>query len=953
MPDRYSPKTIKLLFGTASYCAYPGCLAPLVFKDRGLLTVTAQISHIRSEKKNGPRYDKEYREDPNGFENLLLLCGTHHPPVDRHESEYLVDELLSWKAEQVKQADNPLGGADISAIQRIVNEEKPIASDAVLRGPIAHLDEAERLQQAEDRASEAPAEAAILFDQVATHLEASPFAGHASIVRRQQATALEAAHEYEAAARLRIDLGWHSYRAGDPFLALQQVKSVADQQAHLSQATVRAVNGLSTAAAFGYEHHATLDDVADAFDAMQPDDRARMECGLVLAEQAVAWHRTELLTEHENALKALAHSTSIDDHGLAVRARLLMCVAEASGDWDELVSTARTTYPAVVTAWVLARHARYLSLVGLPEQALERWLDATERATQTSTYGSAADWLYGQRTTRVQYWMLNGDPNDLHRRAQALRTAGGGAVLPEPYPLAERALSRMLDKKWPDAMECLNRYLSHAVTTASWAAEMSAHERLGDLFMVTEKWPEAVTHYVQSGRDKKLKQLAKLLPDEPFQFRPPSADAPHWERTSSFRFAAAIAELLPDDLASAWAGAAFHEVTSALRRAPVIDIWMPAFEAFASVADAATLEVAEAFLDFTAPYLNREYGEQWRTDDSHVKAMTKIADAHPTLRDRVREMLCKTILLDGEVGQAAALEGEEILSGNSALVSERLAVAAEDGNLSAALGLVIAGADTGPAEGVARQRLECYIEPVNHQPGVSSIGAGFGETAMLVTALDDADRQRFVEAMLVRVQDTCDGAWNRRDALGAVAVVGRCMSNDAKTKVFDTLLFFAENPTQSNSLFTFGNDSFSRFKVNFGNPSLAADALRAASELAHTPQQFEAIQRVAVELLPTGDDHACLVLARALRSVPAQYLAVDVVMFASHPNRWLRAFAAVAWARNPDRWSDLGIKLSSDPDPRVRYALASALNEIPAHASVRHTLSVDHRREIRRRVAEW
>lgn len=722
------------------------------------MTVTAQIAHIRSEKQNGPRYDAGYREDPNGFENLLLLCGVHHPPIDRHESEYSVDELLSWKTGQVKQADNPLAGADLAAIQRIVNEAKSIASDAVLRGPITHLDEAERLQQAEDRASEAPAEAAILFDQVATHLEASSFAGHASIVRRQQATALEAAHEYEAAARLRIDLGWRSYRAGDPFHALQQVKSVADQQVHLSQATVRAANGLSTAAAFGYEHPATLDDVADAFDAMQPGDQARTECGLVLAEQAVAWHRTELLTERGNALKTLAHSTSIDDHGLAVRARLLMCVAEASGDWDELVSTSRTTYPAVVTAWVLARHARYLGLMGLPEQALERWLDATERVTQIGAYGSAADWLYGQRTTRVQYWMRSGDPNDLHRLAQALRTAGGGSVLPEPYPLAERALSRMLDKEWPDALECLHRHLSHAVTTASWADEMSAHERLGDLFVATEKWPEAVTHYVQSGHNEKLERLTKLLPDEPFQFRPPPADVPHWERIASFRFATAIAELLPDDLASSWTGVAFQELISATRRASVIDIWMPAFKAFASVADAAPRGIAEAFLDLTAPYLDRGHSKQWEIGDSHVKALTKIAEGHPTLGDHVREMICMAILLDGKIGKAAALEGEEILSGNAALASERLSTAAENGNLSAALGLVISGADTRPAEKLARQRLERDIEPVSHQPGVRSIGTFLGETAMLITALDDADRQRFVEAMLLRVQDTCDEA---------------------------------------------------------------------------------------------------------------------------------------------------------------------------------------------------
>lgn len=71
MPDRYSLQTVKLLFGTALYCAYPGCLAPLVFKDRGRLTVITQIAHIRSENKTGLGMTRSTREDFIGFENLL------------------------------------------------------------------------------------------------------------------------------------------------------------------------------------------------------------------------------------------------------------------------------------------------------------------------------------------------------------------------------------------------------------------------------------------------------------------------------------------------------------------------------------------------------------------------------------------------------------------------------------------------------------------------------------------------------------------------------------------------------------------------------------------------------------------------------------------------------------------------------------------------------------------
>ncbi|KJK43684.1 hypothetical protein UK23_32150 [Lentzea aerocolonigenes] len=57
MARTYAEKTIKLLFGAARWCAYPGCEAALVFEDRGVLTVVAEIAHIRSEKPRGPRYD--------------------------------------------------------------------------------------------------------------------------------------------------------------------------------------------------------------------------------------------------------------------------------------------------------------------------------------------------------------------------------------------------------------------------------------------------------------------------------------------------------------------------------------------------------------------------------------------------------------------------------------------------------------------------------------------------------------------------------------------------------------------------------------------------------------------------------------------------------------------------------------------------------------------------------
>jgi hypothetical protein len=68
--------------------------------ERGATTIVADIAHIRSEKVGGPRHDPTYLGDIDGHENLLLLCGKHHRPVDRHEQLYTIAELEEWKAAQ-------------------------------------------------------------------------------------------------------------------------------------------------------------------------------------------------------------------------------------------------------------------------------------------------------------------------------------------------------------------------------------------------------------------------------------------------------------------------------------------------------------------------------------------------------------------------------------------------------------------------------------------------------------------------------------------------------------------------------------------------------------------------------------------------------------------------------------------------------------------------------------
>lgn len=125
MARNYTLLTIKTLFGAASSCAHPTCSDPLIFTERGVQTVVAEIAHIRSEVTAGPRHDPTFAGDINGPDNLLLLCGKHHRAVDRHASTYTTAELLVWKQEQVSAGGGlPLDDQDVRHYRRLSEQER-------------------------------------------------------------------------------------------------------------------------------------------------------------------------------------------------------------------------------------------------------------------------------------------------------------------------------------------------------------------------------------------------------------------------------------------------------------------------------------------------------------------------------------------------------------------------------------------------------------------------------------------------------------------------------------------------------------------------------------------------------------------------------------------------------------------------------------------------------------
>lgn len=95
--------TVKRLFAKSqNVCAMPRCQAHLVI---GKLVI-AEICHIRARRKNGPRYDPTLSvAAKDGFDNLLLLCPTHHTMVDKDPERYTAELLADFK--EMREREGP------------------------------------------------------------------------------------------------------------------------------------------------------------------------------------------------------------------------------------------------------------------------------------------------------------------------------------------------------------------------------------------------------------------------------------------------------------------------------------------------------------------------------------------------------------------------------------------------------------------------------------------------------------------------------------------------------------------------------------------------------------------------------------------------------------------------------------------------------------------------------
>jgi hypothetical protein len=82
-------------------CSHPDCKERLVLDAPEDQPVTVgEAAHIVARAGSGPRGDRTWTPARlNSYDNLILLCASHHTLIDRQPQTYSVDHIRTWKAE--------------------------------------------------------------------------------------------------------------------------------------------------------------------------------------------------------------------------------------------------------------------------------------------------------------------------------------------------------------------------------------------------------------------------------------------------------------------------------------------------------------------------------------------------------------------------------------------------------------------------------------------------------------------------------------------------------------------------------------------------------------------------------------------------------------------------------------------------------------------------------------
>lgn len=828
-----------------------------------------------------------------------------------------------------------------------------VLADSLVRGPLVAHGLVDGLNQADALSETDPGQAAELIGRVIDRVISEGFPGSTASLRRQQAELLVRAGQLDQATGVLSALAWanrSSAGVDEDREAEGRLRAIAKE--HSLPAVKLFVDAIDAVDHWHQQPHPDLDRAVDL--ALQLDSVEHpMATELILwvAETAVTERRVIRDGPMIDAVRGVIARRSSRGDGDEISVRLQTALADLGGDWAPVLRQARAGWlGARMATLVHGRYGRYLHLHGLSIDAQAEFSAAVRVACQAQLGNEAADALYSITNTRARYGPLEDDLNVLPRMAIDLRRQGHTFPLLPGRDPADAGAEALAGGRQPQAFRNYKSAIRHCVIRGDAAGEVNAHRHVAEILLRSGEPAAAVRHVILCGSgDLVKKQLTLPLY---IDLRAEVLDGAHWERATALQIVAQQSDLVPDAhvtdyFAIAWAGIAEPQ-----RSMFGPHVALASWTVVAALADRLPEPDAGTVLDTLDHFIHRDPGTYRHIDKDHVAAVARIYDAHPSLASRCSDHLVQLVLQDYNLGETVRGAVRRSVDDPRVLLD---ALRPHAGKHPAAANIL---SDHGehPKTSLTRtaKRIKGRLSPPPAPPqpaGQVSFGIGTDvpELAQKARGLNAKTRRLFIEYCMTLAENETEPGPNRADGMEGVALLARFVENPTRDALFERTMRLARldlPPTKVDQMLG-STHPLSAFKFDLGNGALPQFALQALAQLAHTPEQAQAVQDRVVSWL-TGDEQAIIAVAHTLDQLDPDHITIDLTALAAHPAQWLRQVAAIKAARATPPAETVLRALAADPDRQVRRTVGHLISKI---AVGNKTLAIELRQQLKNDVS--
>ena len=878
-------------------------------------------------------------DDRTVVERKAALNQEHHPLEIDIWDQSRISEMLRDKPEIVIKYFGPRAAErfcvpHVFTPVEIAGPDAVATAEAVMLGPLASTDVQGLLDRAKTISANDPAGALVLYREIQSRLMGAGFPGHAAEFDNTVAMLCVRVGEEDTAIRLLMDALWSAECAGDSLQADRVAGTLRDLAGfpEFGQARNQEPRSPTLGAAFeiaefitGHLHSplpARIELPSEAIELVENADRARTI--LFAAERALGNDDLAWIAAHQEQIESIAAAVVSSHIDVAVRLRLT--VADATGEWAQLIHSARTGMQRDLKALTLARHARHKLLHASPLEAESGWQEAISEACLAKRHADAADWLYSQRFVSTRYGGTYEDK--WHPLARALSNLPSRPkIVTSADDARERALAALHNDAPRVAAINLRRHLLDGIRSASIFDELEARRLLGEIYRATGDLPLAAYFTVGAGDYKEARAVAVAFGDVYHDVAEMMKSPLSWVAASALQFATEQADLIPDDQLTNVIEIALSVINDVaagkLLDSPILSpqMYLAAYGLLAALSARLPAQPAQALLDLLADSVVVKEHHYRRTDESHVAIAAGIAHAHDG--DLRTEALDQLVGLFSRAAHPFRSTARNVLLSNLDQVGDRLQEMAGRGHHEAAALLGYGDPDHVSTE-AAQAGAQRLCEPTKNGPNRIGTGTGAVGDSLLAAVLPTEERIACIEMLMSNAASPWEPSSNRDSYLLAASNLADDLDEERRREFLLKAIDFATNPplSQADVLNASMSSPLGAMRINDRSDCRPAAAYL-AGRLAESPEEKRLVRDTALRLIGVGSDDDYRV-TKTLQLVQSEL--GDSVGLLAQGSWTLRSLAAILWAESMEVPEYLGDALSQDPDVRVRCALASAMS---------------------------